>query len=1080
MTPRTPFTVIPWEGGFLPPLLELALEETGGNIGRASFLFPHNRPIRYFTLLLRRHGAVQKPLLLPRMYSISSLFSLLAGRIAARPAWNAGLLDRVGLLLQCVREQAGRKAGPGDALLPGDPKRFFPWGVRLASLFEECFSQCKRPHDFIHLEGQVSPYARALLERLGGIFARYEAGLAERGWTTPGHEAFAAASYVEATDELPPGAPSPDGPLYIAGFHALTGAEDRLFRHLWTRGARIVLHADPGTADGRGHWSCQALADRARAWGARMDVFPSGAPHDGGAPAIRYVAGYDLHSQLAALREELDGTPGAPPLLSADVPVLPTEQTERPDDSQGLSLSAEDRLADTAIILPDSGLLLPVLHHLPRADVNISMGYPLARSPLFRLADTLLRLQERRKGAAYYWRDLVELLRHPYIKMLREAPSQPESQPDNQPGAPPGEAAYAPDSGREGPENLRRELHALERALRQRGGKFIEPRTFLMDEYQQREAGDLPQAPVLAFLEKLLAICLDAFRSPGTPAEIAACLEDLCGLLLEHGERLWPHFPIDAECLYRMRHTLIPELAHSALANEPLERETLYALLRCLMEAERVPFEADPLVGMQVMGMLESRLLSFRRVIVADAVESSLPGSPQGDPLLPEALRPELGLPTPRNREQVAAYHFFRLVRSAREVVLLWRESAAGGTRSGESKSRFIEELLWEEEKRRGFLFATDRDDPPLHPIPALVSPIVREKRALAVTPAIRRLLLATLARPVSASLLDAYLACPLRFFYERAARLAPAEEVREGDDPLAVGDMMHLLLHDVYTPLLGRALPGGEELESMLGEELAASFAASPELARLGRTLPADSFAMLVAAGKKRLADYLLAQPETTPLALEAPLSADFFARGVAGSGLSVKLTGKADRIDARRGAPCPDEAEPQPYRVILDYKTGHVPHIPPGVWDREHLWDALDQWTPDAAQPAPPGVDCDPALSALRESLESVQLPFYLLLHHLASERGDFPARGEAALDARWVALGDRGHETPLFPDAMPHEKRREIITDKFPRLLRFLLRHMAESPILAPSPGVRCNWCSCAKICTVHAASTVLSRT
>lgn len=1093
MTPRTPFTIIPWEGGFLPRLLALALEETGGDIGRASFIFPHSRPIRYFTLLLRQHQGVKKPLLLPRMFTVSSLFSLLGGRILAKPAWNAGLLDRVGLLLHCVREQTGQTerpddaTGPKDALSPGEPKRFFPWGVRLASLFEECFSQCRRPHDFLHLEGQVSPYARALLERLGGIFSRYEAGLAERGWTTPGHDAFTTASFLQATDGLPPGAPGSDGsdaPLYIAGFPILTGAEEILFRHLWTRGARIVLHADSGTADGRGHWSCRALADRARAWGARMEVFPPAATgaketmadnSEGGrgVPVIRYVAGYDLHSQLAALREELDAPPGGPAPLVTDVPYLPTDMPEHPEDSQSPHLPAEDQLADTAIILPDSGLLLPVLHHLPGTDVNISMGYPLARSPLFRLVDTLLRLQERRRESGYYWRDLVELLRHPYIKMLRDVPCRPE----NQTGGQQDEMPDAPDADRENPEVLRRELHALERALRQRGGKFIDPRTFLMDEYQQREQSELPQASVLAFLEKLLATGLDAFEDPGTPAELAACLASLCELLLDHGGHLWPHFPIDAECMYRMRHALIPELAHSTLADEPLERETLYALLRGLMEAERVPFEADPLVGMQIMGMLESRLLSFRRIIVVDAVESLLPGSPQGDPLLPEALRPELGLPTLRSREEVAAYHFFRLVRSAREVVLLWRESVAGGTRSGEEKSRFIEELLWEEEKRRGSLFATNSDDPPLHAIPALVSPIARERRALTVTPEIRRLLLATLARPVSASFLDAYLACPLRFFYERAARLTPAEEVHEGDDPLAVGDMMHLLLHDVYKPLLGKALPGGEDLADMLGEELAASFAASPELARLGRALPADSFAMLVAAGKKRLADYLLAQPPTTPLALEQPLFVDFFVPGVAGSGLAVTLTGKADRIDARRDSSSPEVEEPKPYHVILDYKTGRVPRIAAGIWEETPLWDALEQWMPDAPHSLTPGTAHDPVLSALGESLESIQLPFYLLLHHLAAKQGGALAQGEAAFDARWVALGDKGHEVSLFPDAMPHEKRWEIITNKFPKLVRFLLRHIAETPILIPCPGVRCSWCSSAKLCIIHTASVAL---
>ena len=1167
MNPRSPFAVIPWSEEFLPQLLELALEETDGDIGRASFIFPHNRPARYLTLLLHRRQGLKKPLLLPRMHTVSGLFSLICGRVLAKPAWNAGLLDRVGLLLQCAREEAGEEAGEkagknagneteqNAAFALADPKRFFPWGLRLASLFEECFSQCRRPHDFIHLEGQVSPYARALLERLGRIFSRYEAGLAEREWTTPGRDAQVAAAFLKTSGALPAGLFVQDGPVFIAGFHALTGAEDALFRHLWEGGGTIALHADPALAEGKGHWSCRALADWARAWNARLEVFErrSATDRSGRAdnreeerdrlPVIRYVAGYDLHSQLAELGKELAAWPaaaggagpdGSPDALPDNLPdnspdYQPDNQPDNQPDSQPGSpggtgpvadavpgdagqpsdgpdataeiipaaagqpaLPASDRLADTAVILPDSGLLLPVLHHMPRTDVNISMGYPLARSPLFRLIDTLLRLQERRRGSGYYWRDLVELLRHPYIKMLRDEPDAGAAPATGREAdAATGEAPENAPESREAGEGLRRELHVLERALRRRGGKYIEPRAFLLEEYQERESEAMPGAPVLAFLETLLATALDAFEQPRTPSRLAACLDALCGLLLDRGGHLWPRFPIDAECMYRLRHSLIPELARSALAHEPLERETLFTLLRSLMEAERVPFEADPLVGMQVMGMLESRLLSFRRVIVADAVESALPGSPQGDPLLPEPLRPELGLPSLHSREQVAAYHFFRLVKSADEVILFWRE---GGDAAGEAgKSRFIEELLWEEEKRRGSLFAAGRDDPPLRTVPALVSPIVRQRRALPVTPEIRRLLRAALAGPVSASLLDLYLRCPLRFFYERAASLAPADEVSEGDDPLAVGDMMHRLLFDVYKNLAGKPLPGGEALEAMLGGELIAAFAASHDLGRIGRSVPADSFAMLVTAGKKRLTEYLLAQPPATPLALEMSLKAAFSFTGSTSGPAAIHLVGKADRIDLRRSPPEEGSEAPAPHCVILDYKTGRIPRFTPGIWEREGLWNAMDAWTPDdvnANLAHDPGA-ADPVLLNLAESMESVQLPLYLLLHRLAAEQGtsrpEASRAGDAAgavfdapaLDARWVALGDKGKEHALFPDAMSHAMRWEIITDKFPRLVRFLLRHIAETPILLPKSGAHCDWCSSAKLCMVSGAAAVLPR-
>lgn len=1089
MNEEAAFLVIPWREDFLQGLLRQALEDTDGDISRASFLFPHSRPARYLTLLLHKEPGLRRPLILPAMHTVSGLFSRLSGRIMARPAWNAGLLDRVGLLLACAREEIGTD-NPGVSPFLTDARRFFPWGVRLASLFEECFGQLRRPDDFLYVEGQVSPFAQALLERLGRIFARYESALAEREWSTPGHDAFLVAESLRQNGSLPPGLlpEAPGHPLYIAGFHILTGAEDALFRHLWERGARIVIHADPALADPehaeKGHWSCRALAEWAATWRAGLEPV---APRPGGrekpAPDIRYYAGFDLHSQLRELRNELSDLAGVveypdgahPDDASRDA--LPTDENtggqapdpalfpagespqaraERAEEAAFASLLENsypnrDHVADTAVILPDSGLLMPVLHHLPRVDINVSMGYPLARSPLFRLVDTLARLREKRKDRGYYWRDLIDLFRHPYIKMLRPDPENQDPADDA---------------------SLRRELHRLEQSLRERGSRYLDPRELLMEEFQFRDQDGLPSGPVLALLDRIFHATLGAFASLRSPADLAGALEGVCALLLEHGGPLWDRFPIDAECLYRLRQSLIPELSRSELSEEHFPGETLFAILRALLEAERVPFEAAPLVGLQVLGMLESRLLSFRRVIIVDAVEDRLPGASAGDPLLPEALRPELGLPPLHRREQVAAYHFFRLIAGAGEVVLLWQEGgeAPGIQEQKKKKSRFIEELLWSEEQKLGRLLGSQGRDGPLTVLPVAIAPLPRTPRGILATPTVRKLLRACAGRAVSASFLDSYLRCPVRFFYERAAGLAPADDVREGDDPLAVGDLLHKVLHDVYRACLGQPLPGGEMLAELLGGELLAAFTGAPDFTRLGRVLPADSFAMFAAAGKKRLADYLLRQPPATSLALEQTLNASFSLPG-----LDCALTGKADRIDFRTDLDTPQG--PQRGIVIVDYKTGRVPAVDPSLWRNPALWERMDDWQPPP-EASPWGQGPDRLLAELAQALESVQLPFYLLLHALAASQDNLPesARDQAdfpALDARWVSLGDKGQEIPLFPASFDSEERREIVEQRIPRLVRFLLRHMLESPVLFPMPGQYCNWCSSAKLCTVFAA-------
>jgi hypothetical protein len=521
--------------------------------------------------------------------------------------------------------------------------------------------------------------------------------------------------------------------------------------------------------------------------------------------------------------------------------------------------------------------------------------------------------------------------------------------------------------------------------------------------------------------------------------------------------------------------SLIPELSRSVLSHEPMPPETLYAMLRRLMQAERAPFEASPLVGLQVMGLLETRLLSFRRVIILDAGEDSLPGSAQGDPLLPEALRPILGLPSLAGREQVSAYNFFRLLEGAEDVSLLWSE---GGDSTGiqeqkKKKSRFVEELLWREEKKQGRLLSDKGEDGPLRVLSARVTAIPRRPAGVPVSDALRRRIVQVLSKPVSATLLDSYVRCPLQFFYQRLAGLAQTEEVTEGDNPLALGTLLHGALQECWQPLIGQNLPGGQDLLDMLGEELLEtvfdSSSDSISFKALTASLPADSAVMLHQAATQRLRDYLLYQPPTTPLALETKLSATM--RCSVGE---FTLNGKLDRID-RRKASGPQGGAASGI-VILDYKTGRIPEVNGDLWTDESFWNRLHAWTPEDR----PSDGPEPLLAELAERLPSVQLPLYLLLYRLAAGTMENEERGRSNVsplrdhcdvplyNAAWVELGKEGKEIFLFPNEFSQADRDSCVDTNFTILLDFLFRHLLQSPVIRPRPGEHCHWCSCAELC------------
>lgn len=1040
-----PFLIFPWDTDFLAGLTATLVEATGGRPGDAVFVFPHGRPGRYLVDRIRCAPDIARPCLLPRVFTVRQMFALLRAHAedpAARPARPVPLLDRVGLLMDCVRGLAR----PGDELYEHlaatDQRRFFPWGVRLASLMEEFFVQNRVPEDYQYMEGQVAPFAAALLGALGRIHEAYATALTERGWTTPGFDAFRSVRLLPGPGETGRAAERPDGftlppllagkRLFVAGFSTLTGTEEALFLHLWRHeGATVCLHTDAAVAELGArpvHWTCEDHVRWLTSWraGAALACPPSGQ-----APSIAFHEGYDLHSQLLIMEDALRSTaaPSGNLKKSNLTPVIGSiESNDTPSPEA-------DELAGTAVVLPDTGLLMPVLHHLPDKDVNISMGYPLARSTLVRLVETLMRLQETARpatslsgqqdgqqdgqdegmgGLRYHWRTVIECIRHPYLKMLELDGERP----------------------------LRDLFHLMENAVRG-GASFVDPRTLARQVAQAAPGGE--HGPAAALLYRVLDLCLTRWETADTPARVADAVGALCDLLLAHGGTLWERFPIDAECLFRLMQRVIPALRDCELADTPFPREVLHTILRETLREERVPFEATPLAGLQVLGMLETRLLRFRRVIVLDATEDRLPGAPGHDPLLPDSLRAMAGLPDSRRRERVAAHNFHRLLAGAEEAVLCYQ---TGVDRSGlldekKIRSRFVEELLWREERARGGLLSPGQ--PPLHAAACTVRPFRSAPRTIERTPAIDAALGRLLDAPVSPSTLDAWLTCPVRFFHERLAGLAPPDEVNEGDDPLAVGDLLHKVLLDFHLPHKGREVRRAELSADHLARLFLQRLAASDLSGQSGR-LPPDALLMLEVAGPERLARYLSRQPERfTVLELEEPVEAAIEVPGSAGRRVR-RLHGRVDRVDLRG-------FEDGEGAVILDYKTGKV-EWRPSAWSDDALWERIEIWTPDR----------DPDLLAdVAAALHGVQLPAYV---HMYGQQS-----GRDVHDAAWVILRDAGQELPLFGEGMDDETRDAAITARIPALLAFLLRHMAEAPLLLPRDGKHCDWCSCTKLCKMR---------
>ena len=1097
MTPCPPFRIVPWDTDFLDALKNGVMKATRGQPGNAVVVFMHDRPRRYLRERFRYAPDVPKPCLIPRMFTERELMAAFRQEQHQKLRREAGKLDQIALLSRCVRELAEPDTELCMQLAKTDDAGFFPWGVRLADLLEECFTQGLTPEDMLYTEGEVAPFGAALLGSLGKIFRRYRDALIESDLTTPGFDAFVVASALEegtAGDDLPP---LPDflagRAILLAGFGMLTGTENTLFRYLWRHGAQVFLHVDPALAEnGQGHWACTEQSNWIADWKADTVL---ACPSPGKKPKIHYFAGYDLHSQLDALRGDLIELERKDRLAAAlkarsttqQLFLLPSSEngtaSPLPETSTSGNADNKDSITskalggrgkgtrgkgegspspgglaptpapiptsqlDIAVALAHSGALLPVLHHLPRKDCNISLGYPLERSLLFRLLETVLDARNRRQpNGTTHWKALADLVRHPYLRLLEVNGI-----------------------------SLRDIFQNMETRLRN-GSRHADAHAVAegaADDFFA--ASSLPNVAaampaIRELINRILRDTVDTWARAHTLGGLADALSGLCDTLLVYGSGndesgagtgkadIWSRFPIDAECLFRLMQRVIPALKDNGMAGTPLPWPLMQAMLLELVRAERVPFEAAPLTGLQVLGMLETRLLRFSRVFLVDVTDDRLPGAPIRSPLLPDSLRALLGLPDTRNREQLAAYTFHRLIAGADEVWLYWQEGVeTSGLFDGKKqRSRLVEELIWQEEQARGQRLKPGRE--PLRTAALDVRPPVRVRKVVPKTPAIREQIAASLKHPLSATKLDAYLTCPLRYYYERLCAIAPIDEVNEDDDPAAVGVLLHNVLRDFYAPAVGKtvrrdAQSGDPELPFLDEKALRALFRTALGASGLEAALPPESAAMLSVTGPERLGMFLRAQPEQTEvLSLEEEYDAE-----IRVGGRVRRLTGNLDRVDWReQEAP---EGALDEGAVILDYKTGRIKALRPDIWADDAFWDALDpEKAAEAASEPDPEHDFLPIMA---QRIPTVQLLYYCYLYGQAT--------GKPVLDAAFVALGEDGGERPLFGKGMTIEERERALS-LIPRLIGFILLHMELCPEFRPREGAHCRWCSWRNVCII----------
>ena len=533
---------------------------------------------------------------------------------------------------------------------------------------------------------------------------------------------------------------------------------------------------------------------------------------------------------------------------------------------------------ETAVVLCNEALLQPVLHSLPAEvkHVNITMGFPLSQTPVYSFLIALLELHTHGfnfKSGRYTFQSVVTLLKHPYTRQLT------------------GQAEL------------------LEKELTRNNRFYPLPGELGKDEFLTRLF-----TPLSGNLNLCIRLSETLQQVAGIYQANTSGTEDTDAFNQLYRESLFKAYTT----INRFR-TLIEE------DELTVQSETFRRLLVKVLSATNIPFHGEPAIGMQVMGVLETRNLDFRHLVLLSVNEGQLPKSGGDSSFIPYNLRKAFGMTTIEHKIAVYAYYFYRLLQRAERITLIYNTSSDGLNRG--EWSRFMLQFLieWPHPITRQFLEAGQS--------PQGTSSITVEK-----TPDVMRQMQSLFdvrANPkakFSPSALNYYLDCPLKFYYRYVAGLSAPDEVSAEIDSATFGSIFHYAAEHIYKDLTthGKVI-NKEALETLLRNDVKLQDYVDTAFKKLFFNVPQNekpeyngvqliNSAVIARYLKQLLQNDLRYAPFTfiaSEMEVDEPIDIQT-PKGV----IKSRIGGIIDRMDSKDGT-----------LRIVDYKTGGDADTPPHV---------------------------------------------------------------------------------------------------------------------------------------------------
>jgi hypothetical protein len=530
---------------------------------------------------------------------------------------------------------------------------------------------------------------------------------------------------------------------------------------------------------------------------------------------------------------------------------IPKNIGQAKQTAQILSEISKEKLSKTAVVLNDEGLLNPILNSLPEniEKVNITMGLPLKNTPLASLFEIIFNLQQL-PDQNFYYKPVLEILNHPFV------------------------------------------LNVLGNTSKEIQQQIRKENLVYLSEVQLLEISD-------DSTKKLLQPVFKKYEKP----------TELLQMFIDFIQQLRPknasEKPLETEYLYHF-YQLFVKIQNLLQENSPIKTiKSLHRIYKDSLETESLDFSGSPFDGLQLMGMLESRVLDFENIIISSVNEGMLPAGKSSNSFIPFDLKKEYGLPTYKEKDAVYTYHFYRLLQRAKNIHILYNTEPSG-LNSGE-KSRFITQLEVE---------SPAANKPQQEFINPFVPPRKIALKKIQKTPEIIQKLKELATYGFSPSALTTYIRNPLDFYKNYVLDIKEVDEVEETVAANTLGTVVHDTLENFYEPYVNKNLVKEDllKMKKNISKQVQLEFEKTYKQAPInkGKNL------IIFEIAKRYVFNFLnteLKNLEENSIYIKQVESKLKSTINVPELSFEVNLKGKVDRVD-----------EVNNLLRVIDYKTGKV----------------------------------------------------------------------------------------------------------------------------------------------------------